>query len=70
MLVVMLSSVMIVPAFAANTATLTVSDAVGAKGDIVEITVDVTADSYIVNGDFNLYYDTDYLRYVEESCEP
>ena len=44
LLVTMLSTVMIVPVYAANAATLTVSDVVGAKGDIVEVAVDVSAD--------------------------
>ena len=65
----MLFGVMTVPAFAANTATLTVTDAEGGLGDIVEISIDVSADSYLVNGDFDLIYDPTMLRYVADSCQ-
>ncbi len=65
----MLFSVMAVPASAANTTTLTVTDTAGELGDIVEVSISVSADSYLVNGDLDLSYDPSMLRYVSDSCQ-
>ena len=68
MMVSMLFGVTVIPTFAANTATLTVSDAAGEVGETVEISISISADSYVVNGDLDLNYDTAVLRYIPDSC--
>ena len=69
MTVSMLFGVMVVPALAANTAVLTVTDTAGELGEIVEVSIAVSTDSYLVNGDLDLTYDPALLRYVPDSCQ-
>ena len=52
------------PVFAASSATVTVGSATGDVGDIVEIPVSITANSYMVNADMYVTYDTDVLQLV------
>lgn len=69
LLLMMLLGVMVVPASASNTTTLTVSNTAGELGETIEVSISVSENSYLVNGDLNLTYDTNYLRYVPDSCE-
>ncbi|MBE6763278.1 MAG: hypothetical protein E7553_02835 [Ruminococcaceae bacterium] len=69
LMLTMLFGMMVVPASASNAVSLTLTDTAGELGDTVEVSVSVSENSYLVNGDFDVYYDTDYLRYIPESCE-
>ena len=54
---------------AINSAVLTVGNVSGALGDVVEVDVSVSADAYIVNGDFTVTYDPAVLRLVENAYD-
>lgn len=55
---------------ASSAATVTVGSATGDVGDIIEIPVTITANSYMVNADMFVMYDTDVLELVEYYADP
>lgn len=69
LLITSMFSIVAVPAFAANNATLTVSDATAALNETVTVSVDTLANSYMVNGDLLVTYDASVLQFVAGSVE-
>lgn len=63
-------SVGAMPVFADFAATVTVASVTGDVGQIVEVPVSITANSYLVNGDMFVTYDTDVLQLVPYYTDP
>ena len=63
LLITTLFSIVAMPASAAS-ATLTVSDVTGKVGDTVEVVFNISANSYLVSGDFVVTYDSSLLKLV------
>ncbi len=63
---VLLASVLVMPTSAASSATITVGTVSGLKGDVVELPVTISAESYLVNADFFVVYDSTRLELVND----
>lgn len=68
----LLVCVLAVPSAATSSATITVGTASGQKGDIVELPVTISANSYLVNADLLIEFDATCLElvddYYDEGC--
>ncbi|MBR5134113.1 MAG: hypothetical protein IKV35_00775, partial [Clostridia bacterium] len=66
----MLVSLFAVSASAANGATVTVASVNGKKGDIVEVPVTISENSYLVNADMHITFDSSKVKLVAYYADP